>query len=119
MKKEVNYKEMTTKEYITLGRCDALDFDMDRSEEIMNDLLPLVDKTTVLSVLISYYKGYNIGKLEKSMRHYLPLIYYSEETASLVMNKDGERVEVFSGEFKGLSNEESISKAKKLLMRQK
>lgn len=117
--KEINYNEMSIKDYITLGRNDSLYYYSDRSEEIIKDLLPLVSKKTIISILISYYKGCNIGKLERTIRQYLPLVYYSEETASLVINKDGKRVEVFSSEFISSNNEESIAKARKLLMRQK
>lgn len=108
---------MNTKEYITLGRNDFLNGIQDRSEDIIRDLISVVDKTTIMSILISYFKGYKIGQIEKNIRNVIQGAYYSEDTASIVINYKGAREEVFSKDFISSNNIESIEKARKLVMR--
>lgn len=112
-----NYINMCTKEYITLGRNDAVNDYKDRSEEIIRDLINVLDKSSIMNILISYFKGYKIGNMEKHIRYIIPGAYYSEDMAAIVINYNGERHEVFSKEYVSQSNLECIEKAQKLIMR--
>lgn len=103
------------KEFILLGRKDTLNDLPRQTEEIINELKPLVTIKKLENILTNYYYGCRIGIIEQSLKNAHINVEFNKSNNLIYINNEGAKTHIISKKAYRTIKEKSRETARKVL----